>query len=232
MADAASQHAALERTRLLVVLATIILNIIAVALLTLAPWSDWRTGVALNILDNAILLVHVVRARDGLIGRLMLFGLALGLVELAADAWLVDATGTLDYSPGGGPMLWRSPIWMPLAWQVVAVQFGYVGLRLIERLGAVPGALLTGVLGALNIPYYEEMARHINWWRYGNCRMLLHTPYYIVLGEFFIAAGIGLLATRLRSGGVGRAIGLGAVGGALIFVSYGAAHWLIDVLAR
>ena len=53
--------------------------------------------------------------------------------ELAADAWLVDYTRTLDYSIGGGPMLWRSPIWMPLAWEVVTVQFGYVGLRLWER---------------------------------------------------------------------------------------------------
>jgi len=25
------------------------------------------------------------------------------------------------------PMIWRSPIWMPFAWQVVSVQFGYLG---------------------------------------------------------------------------------------------------------
>ena len=47
-----------------------------------------------------------------------------GLAELLADAWLVDYTRTLDYSIGGGPMIWRSPVWMPQAWEVVAVQFG------------------------------------------------------------------------------------------------------------
>jgi len=35
------------------------------------------------------------------------FGLVAGIVELAADAWLVDGTRTLDYSVGGGPMIWR-----------------------------------------------------------------------------------------------------------------------------
>jgi len=37
----------LERERLWVVLATIVINIVAVSLLTFAPWSDWRTGAAL-----------------------------------------------------------------------------------------------------------------------------------------------------------------------------------------
>jgi len=27
-------------------------------------------------------------------------------------------------------MIWRSPLWMLLAWEVVAVQFGYIGLGL------------------------------------------------------------------------------------------------------
>ena len=138
----------IERARLRVVLATVFINIFAVALLTLAPWSDWRTGIALNLFDNAILLTFVIRRRDHLLARLMLFGLAVGFAELPADAWLVDYTRTLDYSVGGGPMLWRSPIWMPFAWQIVAVQFGYLGLRLREHFGRV-GLLMVGVLGAL-----------------------------------------------------------------------------------
>ena len=40
---------ALERGRLCVVIATIVINVIAVSLLTFAPWSDWRTGAALNL---------------------------------------------------------------------------------------------------------------------------------------------------------------------------------------
>jgi hypothetical protein len=45
-------EATLERGRLLVV----IINVVAVSLLTFAPWSDWRTGAALNLVDNCLLV--------------------------------------------------------------------------------------------------------------------------------------------------------------------------------
>jgi len=115
---------ALERGRLRVVIATIVINVVAVSLLTFAPWSDWRTGAALNIVDNCLLVGFTIVRRDALLARFFLFGLVVGFAELVADAWLVDYTHTLDYSIGGGPMIWRSPVWMPLAWEVVAVQFG------------------------------------------------------------------------------------------------------------
>jgi hypothetical protein len=222
-----SSSSLLERGRLRVVLATIGINVVAVALLTLAPWSDWRTGMVLNLLDNALLLAFVLRYRDLMLARLMVFGLAVGIVELAADAWLVGHTRTLDYSVGGGPMLWRSPLWMPMAWEVVAVQFGYVGLRLYERFGAL-GLLVNGVLGAVNIPYYEEMARLIHWWTYSGCRMISGTPYYIIVGEFGIAVALALLAKPLRTGSWGKAVIAGALGGAAIFACYGGAFVLTD----
>jgi hypothetical protein len=217
----------LEPARLRVVLATIVLNVAAVALLTLAPWSDWRTGVALNFLDNALLLGFALWRRDGLLGRLMLFGLAVGLAELPADAWLVDKTLTLDYSVGGGPMIWRSPFWMPLAWEVVAVQFGYLGLRLRDRFGYA-GWLMAGILGAINIPFYEEMARRISWWEYSGCRMISGTPYYIILGEFGIVVALAFLAERVKNGSWGGAIFAGVAGGLAIFVCYAAAYAVTD----
>jgi len=128
LADA--RDLALERGRLRVVIATVIINVVVVSLLTFAPWSDWRTGAALNIVDNCLLIGFALVRRDALLARFLLFGLVVGVTELAADTWLVDYTHTLDYSIGGGPMIWRSPLWMPLAWEVVAVQFGYIGLRL------------------------------------------------------------------------------------------------------
>ena len=143
----------LERERLLVVIATIVINVIAVSLLTFAPWSDWRTSAALNVVDNCLLAGSTVVRRDALLARFLLFGLVVGFTELAADAWLVDYTRTLDYSIGGGPMMWRSPLWMPLAWEVVAVQFGYIGLRLWERFGGV-GLLMIGLLGAMAFTTY------------------------------------------------------------------------------
>ena len=51
----------LERGRLWIVLATIVINIVAVSLLTFAPWSDWRTGAVLNAVDNRRLCTLQVR---------------------------------------------------------------------------------------------------------------------------------------------------------------------------
>lgn len=217
----------IERARLVVILATIAISVVGVIAFSFVPWSDWRTGLSLNLVENALLIAFSIRYRDRLIPHLMLFGLAVGVTELVADAWLVDATGTLDYSLGGGPMIWRSPAWMPLAWEMVAVQLGYLGMRLREwRKG--PGLLLTGVLGAINIPFYEEMALRDRWWRYANCRMLLHTPYYIILGEFLIAIAIGFLAGVTRSGRPSRAIAAGVLAGLGILLSYALGFWAIE----
>ncbi len=213
--------------RLLLIIATIITNILAVALLTWAPWSDWKTGLALNLVDNAMLLWFIAKHGDILLARLMIFGLAAGFTELAADAWLVNYTKTLDYSIGGGPMLWRSPLWMPFAWEVVVVQLGYVGLWLWNRFGGW-GMLGVGLLGAINIPYYEEMARRISWWQYDNCRMLSYTPYYIILGEFGIAILLAILAKHVTRGNWMTSIIVGTVGGLGIFVCYAVAYAITD----
>jgi len=219
----------LERGRLRVVIATVVINVVAVSLLTLAPWSDWRTGAALNIVDNCLLVGFALVRRDALLARFILFGVVVGFVELPADAWLVDYTRTLDYSIGGGPMMWRSPVWMPLAWEVVAVQFGYIGLRLWERFDKV-GLLVIALLGAINIPFYEEMARRIHWWQYSGCRMISFTPWYIILGEFGIALVFALLAQTLRRGPSHIAIITGLLGGASIFACYGIAFFITDRL--
>jgi hypothetical protein len=221
----------LEAGRLRVVIATIVVNVVAVSLLAFAPWSDWRTGLALNVIDNILLVGFAITRRDALLGRFIMFGLAVGFAELLADAWLVDYTRTLDYSVGGGPMLWRSPLWMPLAWEVVAVQFGYIGLRLSEKFGGA-GLIGVAVLGAINIPFYEEMAKRIHWWQYSNCRMISGTPYYIIVGEFGIALALAVLARTLRRGSWGVAMFMGGIGGLAIFVCYAIAFGIADRLIR
>jgi hypothetical protein len=227
LADA--RDLALERGRLGVVIATVIINVVVVSLLTFAPWSDWRTRAALNIVDNCLLIGFALVRRDALLARFLVFGLVVGLAELPADAWLVDYTRTLDYSIGGGPMIWRSPLGMPLAWEVVAVQFGYIGLRLWERFGKL-GLLMIGLLDAINIPFYEEMARRIHWWQYSGCRMISWTPWYIILGEFGIALALASLARTLRRGSWHLAVAAGIVGGFSIFACYAIAFWVTDQL--
>lgn len=220
-------HSSLESGRLRVVLATVIISVVVVSLLILAPWSDWRTGLGLNLVDNALLVIFAVRRRDAFMWRLIFFGLVVGFCELPADAWLVSSTHTLDYSVGGGPMIWRSPVWMPLAWEIVAVQFAYIGLRLSEKLGG-RGLLLAALLGAVNIPFYEEMARRIHWWKYDHCRMISGTPFYIILGEFGIVLGLALIARTFRRGSWGMAFVGGVAGGAVIFVCYAIAFTITD----
>ncbi|HTH50199.1 MAG TPA: hypothetical protein VMB21_21980, partial [Candidatus Limnocylindria bacterium] len=107
--------------------------------------------------------------------------------------------------------------------------FAVIGERLMRwRPGA--GLLLTALLGAVNIPYYEEMARRIHWWRYSGCRMISGTPYYIIVGELVIAAAFALLVPWVRRGRPGATFAAGAVGSALIFAAYAGAFFLTDRL--
>ncbi len=228
MPGSMSGHDPLDRPRLKIVLTTVALNVVAVALLTYVPWSDWRTGAVLNLIDNSLLLGFIWRRRDPLLARLVIFGVAVGFSELAADAWLVGHTRTLDYSVGGGPMLWCSPLFMPFAWEVVAVQFGYLGILLRERFGGM-GLLAIGLLGAINIPYYEQLARSVHWWTYRGPHMLFATPWYIILGEFGIAIALTLLAKFLRVCGWAASAALGVAGGVAIFLCYAVAFELIDL---
>jgi uncharacterized membrane protein len=89
---------------------------------------------------------------------------------------------------------------------------------------------MIGLLGAINIPFYEEMARRIHWWQYGGCRMISFTPWYIILGEFGIAVALTLLARKLRPGSWRTAILAGAAGGLSIFACYALAFLITDRL--
>ena len=186
----------LERARLRTVLGTVALSVVTVALLRDRPWSDGRTALGLNAVSLGLFLWHIAIYKDKALARLLVFGLGLGLVELAADALCVRFTQTLDYSVAHSPLLGLSPFWMPTAWMIVAAQIGYLGRRLIAWLGTVRGMVLTALLGAVNIPFYEEMAFHAHWWRYRNCRVIGHTPLYIIVAELVIGLTLGPLAVR------------------------------------
>ena len=186
----------LEQARLRTVLVTVALSVGTVLVLRDRTWSDGKTALALNLLSIGVFAWHILLHRDKAMARLLLFGLGLGVAELAADALCVRFTRTLDYSVAHSPMLGLSPFWMPTAWMVVAAQIGYLGRRLIARLGMGWGMASTALLGAVNIPFYEEMAYHAHWWQYQNCRRLGHTPLYIIVAELVIGLTLGPLAIR------------------------------------
>ena len=206
----------LEAARLRTVLATIALSVGSVLVLRDQPWSDGRTAFALNAVSLLIFAAHVAHYKDKPMARLLLFGLGLGLMELVADALCVTFTGTLDYSVSRSAQIGLSPFWMPTAWLVVAAQIGYLGRRFMQRFGNLRGMALTALLGAVNIPFYEEMAWHAHWWRYQNSRMLGHTPYYIIVSEMVIGLTLGPLAARAMAPGATwrTAAWAGFVGGA------------------
>ena len=204
-----------NEVRMRTVLVTVALSVGTVLILRDQPWSDGRTAWALNLVSIAVFLGHIAYYRDRILARLLLFGFGLGVVELIADALCIRYTHTLDYSGTHSPLLGLSPFWMPTAWMIVAAQIGYLGHRLILKFGKVRGMALTALLGAVNIPFYEEMAYHAHWWRYQNCRMLGHTPLYIITAELLIGVTLGPLAAwAMRAGATWRdAVWAGALGG-------------------
>src|SRR4030095_3373400 len=90
--------------------------------------------------------------------------------------------------------------------------------------------MIVVVRGAINIPFYEEMARRIHWWEYSGCQMILYTPWYIIVGEFGIALVFALLARTLRRDSSRVAVVAGVAGGVSIFVCYAAAFLITDRL--
>ena len=177
-------------------------------------WVSAAVTVGLTAL--ALLGLALRRAWRPLLLRLLAFGLVAGVCELFTDYSGEVVAHSLSYPPGE-PMLWASPIYMPISWMVVLTQIGYLAWRLAGLTTPVPhpsrslpwlAMALTGLWGALNIPFYEEMAWHAGWWSYAHARSLGHTPYYVLLFEGLLAlalppllAGIerrSLRATLLR----------------------------------
>lgn len=164
--------------------------------------SDGRSAVALDLANFVLLGVYGVRSADRPILGLFLVAGVFGLVELLADFLCVRCTRTLDYSVAQSLMVLESPWWMPFSWTLVAVQIGVSGDAAIRRFGLISGVLLTGLLGSVLVPIYEEMAWGAHWWRYQNCLRVGHTPVYIVVAEAVIGAGlsmVGYFALRVRS---------------------------------
>ena len=171
--------------------------------------------------------------RDQAMWKMLSAAVAFGLTELLADFLCVRCTGTLDYSTARSAMIWESPWWMPLSWAVVAVQVGVGGDAAIQRFGVVRGALLTGLLGAILIPFYERMAWGANWWRYRNCLLVGHAPVYIVVAEAIIGVGLAILGHLvLRIGSLRAAFPFGAAAG-MVTIFGGVVGWgMVEFICR
>lgn len=154
----------------------------------------WESAAVIVTLINGAYVGYIARHRDGLLLRVLVVAFCAGWVELLADWYAVDATRTLIY-PKGEPFVFRSPLYMPLAWSAVIVQLGYVGWWVAKRMGAVVGSVATGLVGGVNIPIYEELARRAHWWEYRTAGVpaLFAAPWYIIVAEALIALPLPLL---------------------------------------
>lgn len=191
---------------------------------SLVGWG-WPTAAIITFGMSLAYFCYILRRRDFLLGRILLFGLAAGWTELLADRWLVETTGTLYYLPGG-PFVLSSPLYMPLAWMVVLTQLGYIGWWMAKRWGVSTASLLIAIFGAVNIPLYEQWAKNADWWYYRNTPMLGNTPWYIIGGEFLIALSLPAVISLVekKHWSVSSCAGIGQ--GLWIWVSYELAYWL------
>lgn len=196
-----------------------ILATLAVAWLSSVFAWGWISAALLAVGMYAVLGGYAYVTRDGFLARLLVFGLVAGLVELAADCWLVDATRTLVY-PSAEPSLACSPAYMPFAWAVVLTQVGYLGW-LISRAGRMAKAVTwTFGIGVVFIPLFEHFAAGAGWWFYRDVPMVWNTPYYIILAEGLICMTLPVAFAAEAHTDVRRAVGLGLGQGLWIWAAY------------
>ena len=174
---------------------------VALHLVAAALAAGWLTAVvALALVTAALVAIAARRAWRPLVARLLLFGLVAGIIELFTDFSGEVVARSLIYPPNE-PMLWASPLYMPLSWMVTLTLIGYLAWRLGTLAPGWAAILLTGLWGAVNIPFYEEMAYHAGWWRYAPAPGLGHTPYYVMLFEGLLVALLPPLVARLETRG-------------------------------
>ena len=154
----------------------------------------------IDIFLTALLLLLFVSMRifRPLLGRLMLAGFVAGICELFTDASGQYVVHSLVY-PGGELTIWTSPLYMPLSWLVTLTYLGYLSWRLRALLGWRIAILLCGLIGAIDIPVFEEISYYGGWWRYIPTHFMFgHTPVYVALFEGLVVAALPLLFDRLE----------------------------------
>ena len=199
----------------LAIAVVILLDFVSAFTDSITRW--WYVG-AIELFLSVLLCALLIglRTMRPLLGRLMLAGLIAGICELFTDASGRRIVHSLIYPPGE-LTIWASPIYMPLTWMVTLTYLGYICWRLRGLLGWRMAMLLCGLVGALVIPIYEEMAFYGGWWRYAPVHLMVgHTPVYVILFEGLVVAALPLLYYRIERRSWLEVIAVGVVVGAWI----------------
>lgn len=175
---------------------------------------------------NAAILMYVFFWRDKLLGQLFVFGLIAGLAELPSDWWSVTQIDALVYVNAGW-FVWESPLYMPLAYVVVITQLGYLAYWLNNRFGLLKSTLLMGLIGGINVPAYEYLAKYAGYWYYQNVNMILDTvPYYIIGGEIAFAAALPVMVSRFPRAGWPMILVYGLLLGVVMFAGWTGSYFV------
>lgn len=186
----------------------------------------WKSATFTTSLVLIVFLSYAFIKKDRWLLGWTIFGLVAGIVELAADVWLVESTKSLVYAPNE-PFIFASPLYMPGAWALVLMQLGILGHWLRTKLPLWAAILVTSTICGLNIPIYEALAKAADWWIYQDTPMIVGAPYYIILGEAFLGPGLIWFGVLLDRQPMRWAVPLGILQGIFIFIAYGIAWWLL-----
>lgn len=202
--------------------------IITLTIAAISSYTDagWFSAFSLAVGMYVVISGFALWQKDQFLYRLLLFGLVAGAVELLADCWLVQSTGTLIY-PENEPMIACSPLYMPFAWAVVLIQVGYLGWLISGHKPLWVSMLATMGLGLLFIPLFEHWAYGAGWWYYIDTPMVFNTPYFIILGEGLICMMLPLLFKLQAHKKYTMAIFLGAAQGFWIWLAYFVSYSII-----
>ena len=165
------------------------------------------------ILVLSLLLAGAWATRSLRLAWLHVMGAVGGVLELGVDWLHVEHLGTLVYTHYLGLRLLASPWYMPLGWWLTIVQFGWLGLRLAERLPRGAAIGLVALAGALIPPWYEELAAPAKAWHYTTSGpRLSNTPLWVPLAYAGCMASIAAAAIAAwREAMWGRAVLAGVV---------------------
>ena len=117
-----------------------------------------QAGLALTVI--ALLIIVWFFTRGLRLSWLLVFGLVAGMLELWADWVHVGYFRSIVYTDYFGFKLLASPSYMPIAWWVTLVQFGYLARRLADRWPPWAAVVVLTALGMALSPWYEEFAAH------------------------------------------------------------------------
>ena len=195
--------------------------LLAVVASTISAFTQagWPAATIIITAEMGLYLVYIYRQRDGWFSRLLLLGTIAGLVELLAERWLVEATGTLVYFPGG-PFLLSSPLYFPFAWPLLLLPLGYIARWLSRRHGLLVASMATAILAAIDIPIFDALARGANWYTFQNARMLGVVPLYIIAGDFVMMSILPIVLQAVEKARVVAIVALGILFGLWIWVCY------------